>query len=118
LICKSGNRSSNAAQKFIDAGVDNVVSVEGGTMAWERADLHVKRVKKAISLERKVRIAGGFLSLLGAVAGYLVHPYFVGLSAFISAGLMFAGITDTCGLGMMLSKMPWNRCQNGGSCSV
>jgi rhodanese-related sulfurtransferase len=118
LICKSGNRSSKAAQKFIDAGIDNVVSVEGGTMAWEQAGLPVRRGKKAISLERQVRILAGFLSLLGAILGYFVHPYFVGLSAFIGAGLMFAGITDSCGMGMMLSKMPWNQCRDSGSCSV
>jgi len=118
LICKAGNRSSMAAQKFIDAGIDNVVSVEGGTLAWAQAGLSVIRGKKAISLERQVRIVAGFLSLLGAVLGYFVHPYFVGLPAFIGAGLLFAGITDTCGMGMMLSKMPWNRCSDGGSCSV
>ena len=118
LICKSGNRSGMAVQRFIDSGIDNVFSVEGGTMAWEQAGLPVKRGKKAISLERQVRIAAGFLTLLGAVLGYFVHPSFTGLSGFIGAGLMFAGITDTCGMGMMLSKMPWNRCQDGGACSV
>jgi rhodanese-related sulfurtransferase len=71
VICKSGNRSSKAAQKFIDAGIDNVYSVEGGTTAWEQAGLPVKRGKKAISLERQVRIAAGFLALLGSSAGLL-----------------------------------------------
>lgn len=118
LICKSGNRSSKAAQKFIDAGIENVVSVDGGTTAWANAGLPVVRGKKAISLERQVRIAAGFLALLGAVLGFFVHPYFVGLSAFVGAGLMFAGITDTCGMGMMLAKMPWNQCSDGQSCSV
>ena len=118
VICKSGNRSSKAAQKFLDAGLDHVVNVEGGTTAWVQAGLPVVRGEKAISLERQVRILAGFLALLGAVLGLFVHPYFVGLSAFIGAGLMFAGITDTCGMGMMLSKMPWNQCSDGGSCSV
>ena len=118
LICKSGNRSSMAAQKFLDSGIENVVNVEGGTTAWVEAGLPVLRGKKAVSLERQVRILAGFLALLGAVLGFFVHPYFVGLSAFIGAGLMFAGITDTCGMGMMLSKMPWNKCGDGSSCSV
>ncbi|MEM6468868.1 MAG: rhodanese-like domain-containing protein [Planctomycetota bacterium] len=109
VICKSGGRSTKAAQQFLDAGVDRVVNVEGGTDAWIEAGLPVQRGKKAISLERQVRIAAGFLALLGAILGFLVHPYFVGLSAFIGAGLMFAGITDTCGMGMMLSQMPWNQ---------
>ncbi|WP_149496320.1 rhodanese-like domain-containing protein [Roseiconus lacunae] len=118
LICKSGNRSSKAAQKFIDAGIENVVSVDGGTTAWANAGLPVVRGKKSISLERQVRIAAGFLTLLGATLGFFVHPYFVGLSAFIGAGLMFAGITDTCGMGMMLARMPWNQCREGDSCSI
>ena len=50
--------------------------------------------------------------------GFFVHPYFLGISAFVGAGLMFAGITDTCGMGMMLAKMPWNQVkQEGASCA-
>jgi len=118
VICKSGNRSTKAAQKFLDAGIENVVNVEGGTTAWVDAGLPVKRGKKAISLERQVRIAAGFLVLLGAVLGFFVNPYFIALSAFVGAGLMFAGITDTCGMGMMLSKMPWNRCNDDSCCAA
>ncbi|QDT93876.1 rhodanese-like domain-containing protein [Gimesia algae] len=109
LICQSGNRSSKGCQKLIDAGFDNVVSVEGGTKAWEAEGLPVNRGKKTISLERQVRIAAGFLVLTGAVLGMFVNPWFSGLSAFVGAGLMFAGITDTCGMAMILAKMPWNR---------
>ena len=58
-----------------------------------------------------MRIAAGSLVLLGALLGWLVHPAFIGLSAFVGAGLVFAGITDTCGMGMMLARMPWNQCQ-------
>lgn len=118
VICKSGNRSSKATQMFMNAGIDHVVNVDGGTTAWVDAGLPVIRGKKAVSLERQVRILAGFLALVGAVLGFFVHPYFVGLSAFIGAGLMFAGITDTCGMGMMLSKMPWNQCSDSRSCSV
>lgn len=118
VICRSGNRSTKACQKFIDAGFTNVVNVEGGTQAWEEAGLPVVRGKKAISLERQVRIAAGFLVLLGAVLGFFVNPYFIGLSAFVGAGLMFAGITDTCGMAMVLAKLPWNQVkeEEGSSC--
>ena len=75
--------------------------------------LPVVRGKKAISLERQVRIAAGLLVLLGAVLGWLVHPAFVGLSAFVGAGLVFAGVTDTCGMGMLLARMPWNQVNEG-----
>jgi len=109
IICQSGNRSSRACQKLMDAGVTNVVSVEGGTKAWESAGLPVERGKKTISLERQVRIAAGFLVLTGALLGMFINPWFSGISAFVGAGLMFAGITDTCGMAMVLAKMPWNQ---------
>jgi hypothetical protein len=86
-----------------------VVNVEGGTQAWDEAGLPVVRGQKAISLERQVRIAAGSLVLLGALLGYFAHPYWIALSAFVGAGLVFAGITDTCGMGMLLARMPWNQ---------
>ena len=109
LICRSGSRGRQACEKFLAAGFPNVVNVEGGTLAWAECGLPVVRGKKAISLERQVRMAAGLLVLLGALLGWLVHPAFVGLAAFVGAGLVFAGITDTCGMGMLLARMPWNQ---------
>lgn len=120
VICRSGSRAKQACDKLTAAGL-NVVNVEGGTQAWDAAGLPVVRGKKAISLERQVRIAAGFLALTGAVLALTVHPYFAGLSAFVGAGLMFAGITDTCGMAMVLARMPWNQvsCAAGGeSCKA
>ena len=119
FICRSGSRGMQASEKFVKAGFSNVVNVEGGTMACVEAGLPVARGKKAISLERQVRIAAGSLVLLGAVLGWFVDPAFIGLSAFVGAGLLFAGITDTCVMGMVLARMPWNRCgKDSTSCSV
>jgi rhodanese-related sulfurtransferase len=109
VICRSGNRANQACEKIRAAGYTRVVSVEGGTQAWEQAGLPVVRGKKAISLERQVRIAAGSLVLIGSVLGALVSPYWIGLAAFVGAGLIFAGITDTCGMGLMLARMPWNQ---------
>jgi hypothetical protein len=78
-------------------------------MACVDAGLPVFRGKKAVSLERQVRIAAGSLVLLGSALGCFVDPAFIGLSAFIGAGLIFAGITDTCGMGIILARMPWNQ---------
>jgi len=117
VICRSGSRGRQACEKFFTAGFSNVVNVEGGTMACVEAGVPVVRGTPAISLERQVRIAAGSFVLLGAVLGWFVHPAFIGLSAFVGAGLVFAGITDTCGMGMILSRMPWNRCsQDAKSC--
>ena len=116
VICRSGSRGQQACEKFVQAGFSNVVNVEGGTMACVDAGLPVVRGKKAVSLERQVRIAAGSLVLLGAALSF-VHPAFVGLSAFVGAGLVFSGITDTCGMGMILARMPWNQVsQDSTSC--
>ncbi len=116
VICRSGGRGKQACEKFHKAGFSNVVNIEGGTMACVEAGLPVVRGQKAISLERQVRIAAGALVLLGVGLSF-VHPAFIGLSAFVGAGLVFAGITDTCGMGMMLARMPWNRVKEStGAC--
>lgn len=109
FICRSGSRGQQACEKFHNAGFTNVINIEGGTLACIDAALPVVRGKKSISLERQVRVAAGFLVLLGALLGALVHPAFAGLSAVVGAGLLYSGITDTCGMGMLLARMPWNQ---------
>jgi len=109
LLCRSGARAAKAAERFARDGFPQTVVVEGGTLAWIEAGLPVTRgAVKVISLERQVRIAAGSLVLVGALLGWLVHPGFIGLAAFVGAGLGFAGITDFCGMGLLLAKMPWN----------
>lgn len=112
FVCHSGGRGEKACEIFRQAGFSNIFNVEGGTFACEQAGLPVALGKKAISLERQVRIAAGSLVLLGAVLGWLLHPAFLGLSAFVGAGLIFAGVTDTCGMGILLARMPWNQCRS------
>ena len=118
VICRSGNRSAQACKKFMDAGFENVVNVEGGTVAWDKAGLPVVHGKKSLPLMQQVQMTAGFLTLLGVVLAYLVHPYFVGLSAFIGAGLMFAGATGCCPMASAIARMPWNQCESSGSCSA
>jgi rhodanese-related sulfurtransferase len=109
LICRSGSRGRQACERFAAAGFASAVNVEGGTLACAEAGWPVIRGRKAISLERQVRIAAGSLVLLGAALAWLIHPALLGLAAFVGAGLLFAGITDTCGMGLLLARMPWNR---------
>ncbi len=116
VVCRSGGRARQACEKLLSAGLSNLRVLEGGVSAWEAAGLAVVRGKKTISLERQVRIAAGALVVVGAILGYFVNPAFIALSAFVGAGLMFAGITDTCGLAMVLARMPWNT--RGASCCV
>lgn len=119
VVCRSGSRGRQACEKLHAAGI-NAVNVEGGTLAWDQAGLPVVRGKAAMSLERQVRIAAGLIVLAGAILGYFVHPAWIGLSAFVGAGLVFAGITDTCGMAMLLARMPWNQIRTNASpaCSV
>lgn len=110
IVCQMGGRSMKACEQFVAAGFTNVVNVEGGTAAWNKAGLPVVRGKKSMSLERQVRICAGLITLAGSVAAIATNNvYFAGIPAFIGAGLAFAGITDTCGMAMVLAKMPWNR---------
>lgn len=110
LLCRSGQRASRAAEKFAKEGFVEPVVITGGTLAWIEADLPVVRGKsKVISLERQVRIVAGALVFTGVSLGWLVHPAFFGLAAFVGAGLVFAGVTDFCGMGLLLAKMPWNK---------
>ncbi|WLD11416.1 rhodanese-like domain-containing protein [Planctellipticum variicoloris] len=117
VICRSGSRGKQACDKLQAAGHPSVVNVEGGTLACEAAGLPVVRGKKAISLERQVRIVAGAMVVIGSALGFFVHPYFIGLSAFVGCGLIFAGITDTCGMAMILARMPWNQCGSATTCS-
>ncbi len=117
LICRSGSRGRQACERFLAAGFANVINIDGGTLAWAEAGLPVVRGRKAVSLERQVRIAAGSFVLLGVLLGWLVHPALYGLSAFVGAGLIFAGITDTCGMGLLLARMPWNQVtESAGPC--
>lgn len=116
LICRSGSRGKQACQKLLDAGHPAVFNIEGGTMACAQAGLPVVRGRAAISLERQVRIAAGLLVLIGSLLAWFVHEAFIALPAFVGAGLVFAGMTDTCGMGMLLAKMPWNQTGPKGGC--
>jgi rhodanese-related sulfurtransferase len=117
VICRSGSRGKQACEKLAAVGLMNVINVEGGTQAWDQAGLPVVRGQQAMSLERQVRIAAGTFVLIGSVLGALVSPYWIGLAAFVGAGLVFAGVTDTCGMGMLLARMPWNKVAQIGATS-
>jgi hypothetical protein len=64
--------------------------------------LPVRRTHYAERAADRERYPGG---LLGAA----VSPAFYLLSAFVGAGLVFAGATGFCGMARVLELMPWNR---------
>jgi rhodanese-related sulfurtransferase len=109
ILCQSGKRAGIAARQLIAAGHTQAIVVAGGTLAAIDAGIDITYGKDAISLERQVRIAAGLLVLCGTLAGALTHPVLFTVPAFVGAGLIFSGITDTCGLALMLAKCPWNQ---------
>jgi rhodanese-related sulfurtransferase len=108
VICRSGSRGAKACEQLLAAGFPLLMNVDGGTLACAQAGLPVVRGKKTMSLERQVRITAGFLILVGAVLSHF-YPWVWLVPAGMGAGLMFAGITDSCAMGMVLAKMPWNQ---------
>lgn len=110
VFCRSGGRASQAAQQLEKGGFTQCQVVEGGTLAWAEAGLPVERgTSRVIPLERQVRIAAGSIVLAGVLLAHFVNPAFVWLPGFVGAGLIFAGITDWCGMGLLLARMPWNQ---------
>ena len=110
LHCRSGNRSTKAAQKLLDAGHEQAFQLSGGIEAWKSAGFPIERDAKApVSILRQVQITAGTLVVIGVALGWFLSPWFLLLSAFVGTGLVFAGVTDTCGMAMMLAKMPWNK---------
>lgn len=110
FTCRSGMRTAANCER-LDAAVDGQAYVlEGGVDGWAAAGLPLVENRKApLELMRQVQIAAGSLVLVGVVAGFLVHPAFFGLSAFVGAGLTFAGATGFCGMARLLALAPWNR---------
>jgi rhodanese-related sulfurtransferase len=109
LLCGKGGRARKAAE-ILQAGSFNLLVVEGGTNACVDANLPIEKGGAAmISIERQVRIGAGSLVCLGIALGYFVNPNFYFLSAFIGAGLIFAGVTDWCGMGLLIARAPWNK---------
>ena len=104
VLCRSGRRAREAAEILELRGGARPVVIEGGIEAWKQAGYPIRREKGPISLERQVRITAGTLVLAG-----LLIPGALPLSYFVGAGLIFAGITNSCAMGLLLAKLPWNR---------
>ncbi len=116
LVCRSGTRASQAAEQLAQRGHPDVHVVEGGLQAWVAAGYPVERGASHVwSLERQVRFAAGIGVLVGVGLAWVVHPWFIALAAFIGAGLVFSAVTDTCGMALMLARMPWNQQPKGGA---
>lgn len=112
LLCRSGARAGQAAKKLDDMGVKHGVVIEGGIEALKSAGIALAEGEtKVWAMDRQVRMGAGAMVLLGVLGSWWVHPNFIYLSLFVSCGLIFSAVTNTCGMALMLAKCPWNRVQ-------
>ena len=109
LMCRTGRRALSAQDILTKLGVSGTQVVDGGIVAYGAGGGATEKGRDVMSLERQVRIVAGLLVFAGTMLGIFVSPWFLAIPAFVGAGLTFAGITDTCGMAMLLAKMPWNR---------
>ncbi|HSK27620.1 MAG TPA: rhodanese-like domain-containing protein [Jiangellales bacterium] len=114
LVCRSGQRAAQAEESLAAAGLPNLRVLDGGMLAWESHGAPVRRGRARWDLERQVRLVAGSLVLL-AVLGSLLVPGLQWVAAAVGAGLTVAALTNTCAMGMVLSRLPYNR---GASCDI
>ena len=109
LVCQSGRRAQQADQLLRAAGMANMHVLAGGMQAWLAAGFPVRRIRARVSLERQVRITAGAIVAVASIAALTVEPLLAAIPALVGSGLVFAGVTDTCAMGMLLAKLPYNR---------
>ena len=109
LICQSGNRAQRAEALLRGAGMANVHVLDGGMHEWTARQLPIRRVRARMSLERQVRIAAGAIVAIGAIAALTVSPLAAIVPLLVGSGLVIAGLSDTCAMGMLLARLPYNR---------
>ncbi|SBT67140.1 Rhodanese-related sulfurtransferase [Micromonospora sediminicola] len=114
LICRSGARATQAEQALATVGLPNLKVLDGGMLAWQAANAPVNQGRPRWDLERQVRLVAGSIVLASVVASVFV-PGLKWVAGFIGAGLTFAAVSNTCAMGMLLSKLPYNR---GASCDL
>ncbi|PRY30703.1 rhodanese-like domain-containing protein [Pseudosporangium ferrugineum] len=108
LVCRSGARATQAGQTLAAAGLPQLRILDGGMLAWERAGAPVNRGRARWDLERQVRLVAGVIVLAGVLGSVLV-PGLQWVAALLGAGLTVSALTNTCAMGMLLAKLPYNR---------
>lgn len=116
LVCQSGQRAQKAEALLSAAGMPNARVLDGGMQAWIGEGLPTTRIRPRVSLERQVRIVAGAIVALGSTAALTVSPVWALLPIAVGTGLVVAGVSDTCAMGMLLARLPYN--QSAASCDT
>ncbi|MEU8233276.1 rhodanese-like domain-containing protein [Actinoplanes sp. NPDC048967] len=114
LVCRSGARAAQAEQTLARTGLPNLKVLDGGILAWQAADSPVERGRPRWDLERQVRLVAGSI-VFAAVLVSVALPGAQWVAAAIGAGLAVAALTNTCAMGTVLSRLPYNR---GAACDL
>jgi rhodanese-related sulfurtransferase len=110
FTCRSGMRTTGACDRLAGRISGDAFVLDGGLNAWEKAGLPLEiNAKAPLEIMRQVQIAAGSLVLIGVLLGLFAAPLWFGLSAFVGAGLIVAGMTGFCGMARLMMVMPWNR---------
>lgn len=109
VICRSGARGEKACELLCADGIKNVVNIQGGTLACAAIGIPVVRGRKTLALNCQVQLIAGTSILIGSILAYFASPLWGAIPLAMGLGLVHSGLTDTCGMGAMLSKMPWNQ---------
>ena len=108
LVCRTGNRAHQAQEKLAEAGLPQLPILEGGVLAWQQVDGPIVQDVIRWDLERQVRLVAGSIVLLSILVS-IVFPPARFVAGFVGAGLVFAAVSNTCAMGMLLAKLPYNR---------
>ena len=114
LVCRSGQRATQAEETLRNAGLTNVHILDGGIIAWEANGFAVNLGTQRWDLERQVRLVAGSI-VLTSILGSVAAPRLKWVAGAIGGGLTFAALSNTCAMGMLLSKLPYNR---GATCDA
>lgn len=112
LVCQSGQRARMAEDALRQAGMPNLHVLDGGVSGWAAAGHPLVLGPRRVSLERQVRVVAGALAALGGALALVASPWFALLPLFIGSGLVLAGVTNTCGMALLLARLPYNRPAN------
>tara|TARA_Y100000588_G_C14239686_1_gene918810 strand:- start:101 stop:634 length:534 start_codon:yes stop_codon:yes gene_type:complete len=111
FYCASGNRSLKACKKM-DKKTDglDLYTLDGGIQSWKNKGYFLQKSEKAqMPLNQQVQLVIGIFLLIGCMLTFFINTLFVIIPFLLGCGLIFAGLSGTCGMALFIAKMPWNR---------
>ncbi len=109
LVCQTGGRATTAHGALQVAGKQRLHILEGGMQAWRTAGGDViEGTTDRWAMDRQVRFAAGSMVIAGVLASIFV-PKAKWLSGGVAGGLVYSALSNTCAMGTVLAKLPYNQ---------